>query len=80
MSLTLCRWKLPHEEVVYENERVRRRAKWKDGDDHDDEDDGEGDVVESDEEDQNSDVEENEKTMNEKAEVMLYSLKNSLFF
>ena len=79
--LTLCRWKLPHEEVVYENERVRRKATWKDEGDHDDDsnddddedddaNDRENDAVDSDEEDRNSDVVQSENTRNEKAEVM----------
>jgi hypothetical protein len=73
--LTARSWKLPSEEVVHENGRVRRRATWEDDDNVDDgnddgeEDDyGDDDAADSDDEDrddQNSDIEESDKTRNE---------------
>jgi hypothetical protein len=71
--LTARSWKLPSEEVVHENGRVRRRATWEDDDNVDDgnddgEEDDDDDAADSDDEDrddQNSDIEESDKTRNE---------------
>ena len=82
--LTARSWKLPSEEVVHENGRVRRRATWEDDDIDDDDnvddgnDDGEeddygdddaGDSDDEDRDDQNSDIEESDKTRNEKIKL-----------
>ena len=75
--LTARSWKLPSEEVVHENGRVRRRATWEDDDNVDDgnddgEEDDDDDAADSDDEDrddQNSDIEESDKTRNEKIKL-----------